>query len=298
MNIGPQQQHNWDWRAAANFIGGGSGSGLLLAAAVAAPTGIDIRLAATAALLLVAGGLGLVWLETGRPARFANVFRNRRSSWMTREAWTALLLLPLAAATAVTGWLPLLLAAALPAALFLYCQARILKAARGIPAWRLDEIVPLVVATGLAEGAGLLLLLLPLVGSPRPPAAFLGTLVLALVLVRWFNWRCYWKSLGRGAPVGSLRALAPAGHFLLLAGTVLPALLGLALTLEPAVQPLLMGLTGAAMTAAGWLLKLVLIIRAGYNQGYAIPAAPARGAGRSGPGSRPGWQPPLREERS
>lgn len=297
MNIGPQRQHNWDWRAAGNFIGGGSGSGLLLAAAVSAPTGIDIRLAATVALLLVAGGLGLVWFETGRPARFINVFRNRRTSWMTREAFTALALLPLAAATAVTGWLPLLLLTAAPAALFLYAQARILRAARGIPAWRPAEIVPLVVTTGLAEGTGLLLILLSLGESPHPPAAFPGTLALALVLVRWFAWHCYWKGLQRGAPEGTLRALAPVQPLLLTGGTLLPGLLALLLTLEPPAQALLMGLAGAAMTATGWLTKLLIVTRAGFNQGYAIPIAPARGGGRTGPGSRPGWHLPPGGER-
>jgi phenylacetyl-CoA:acceptor oxidoreductase subunit 2 len=30
----PKQQRNWDWRAAANFICGGAGGGLLLVAAL------------------------------------------------------------------------------------------------------------------------------------------------------------------------------------------------------------------------------------------------------------------------
>ena len=49
--------------------------------------------------------------------------------------------------------------AALLAAIFVYCQGRMLQAAKGIPAWREPLLVPLIVATGLAEGGGLLLLL-------------------------------------------------------------------------------------------------------------------------------------------
>ena len=44
------------------------------------------------------------------------------------------------------------LAAALALA-FIYCQARMLQAAKGIPAWREPLLVPLMVVTGLAEGA-------------------------------------------------------------------------------------------------------------------------------------------------
>ncbi len=40
------------------------------------------------------------------------------------------------------------------ALVFVYCQGRMLQAARGIPAWREPLLVPLIVVTGLAEGAG------------------------------------------------------------------------------------------------------------------------------------------------
>jgi DMSO reductase anchor subunit len=45
--------------------------------------------------------------------------------------------------------------AALLGVLFLYCQGRILQASKGIPAWREPKIVPLILATGFVEGAGL-----------------------------------------------------------------------------------------------------------------------------------------------
>ena len=67
--IAPWRQANWDARAAANFIGGGSGTGLLIAAAVASAAGAPYRPLALVALALVAIGLGCVWLEIGRPWR-------------------------------------------------------------------------------------------------------------------------------------------------------------------------------------------------------------------------------------
>ena len=91
----PWQQQHWDWRAAGNFICGGAGGGLIVFTALPVATGA----AGSRALLLVAGialvGIGLlcVWLELGRPLRALNVFRNPRTSWMTREAIAATLLL-------------------------------------------------------------------------------------------------------------------------------------------------------------------------------------------------------------
>ena len=91
----PRLQHNWDSRAACNFIGGGSGTGLLLAAAVGFASGSPYFLAGTLALALIAFGLSMVWLEIGRPLRALNVFFHPQTSWMSREALLALPVLAL-----------------------------------------------------------------------------------------------------------------------------------------------------------------------------------------------------------
>jgi len=290
MSIGPQLQKKWDWRAASNFICGGSGSGLLLAAAALLLTGLDTTGLALPAALLVAAGLGLVWLEIGRKARFLNVFHNPRTSWMSREAIVALVLLPLAALATLTGSAPLLLITVLPAALFLYSQGRILKASHGIPAWRAAEIVPLIITTGLTEGTGLLLILLALFDRIALPGAFISTLVITLALYRLFAWRCYTHALRRGAPSGVLPALAPASIILTLLGTALPVISALLITFEGEQQRLLIVTAGVGMVLGGWIAKFFIITRAAFNQGYAIPLTPARGGGSIGPGSKPGWQ--------
>ncbi len=61
---------------------GGAGSGLLLIAAFASFPGAPLPLAL--GLAFVGAGLGLVWLEIGRPWRALNVYFRPQASWMSR----------------------------------------------------------------------------------------------------------------------------------------------------------------------------------------------------------------------
>ena len=269
----PWHQKSWDIRAAGNFIGGGMGSGLVVFAALAGATGAAGAALFVAGLALVGFGLFCVSLELGRPLRALNVFRNPRTSWMAREAWTSLLLVPaaLAAAAGVPGaaWV-----AALAALAFAWCQASLLQAARGIPAWREPLLRPFLVTTALVEGAGLLLV--ATLGAVRV-AATLVVLAGALVVVRWWVWRAYRRRLAGSAAPQALAALDGAGRVLLVAGTIVPlALAGVAGVAGGAAAPVA-ALAGLAMTAAGAWAKLVLVTRAGFNQGFALPHRPVRG---------------------
>jgi len=241
-------QRHWDARAAANFMLGGAGSGLLVCVALA-----DIRdvSAVPLALALVALGLGAVWLEIGRKLRALHVLLNPFTSWMTRESYAALLLFPLGVASIYVPAAATLAAAT--AALFPYCQARILRASKGIPAWRASEVVPLVVLTGLAEGAGLALFFSE---STVLQAAFA-----IAVAARYVAWRRYRAA----APSAALEA---PGKALVWVGTVA------ALALLPFMLPL----AGVAALVTGGWLKLALVTRASINQGFALPHLPVRGA--------------------
>ncbi len=146
-------QKHWDARAALNFMLGGSGAGLMIWAVLmqsSSPWPV------AAALALVATGLFAVWLEIGRKLRALHVFFNPFTSWMTRESFAALLLFAFGLGSYLNASLQV--GAALAAAAFLYSQARILRAAKGIPAWRSPLVVPLIVLSGLAEGGALFLL--------------------------------------------------------------------------------------------------------------------------------------------
>ncbi|MCP4287014.1 MAG: polysulfide reductase NrfD [Gammaproteobacteria bacterium] len=294
MSVRPAHQTNWDFRAAANFIFGGSGSGLMLAAALLALIGEHAVAYALLAALFVVAGLLMVWLEIGRPLRFTNVFLKPGKSWMTREAYLATALVPLGALAYFLASRPLLLAAALFAAAFLYAQARILKASKGIPAWRVAEIVPLVVATGLTEGVAIVLILSPLSSSETHPVPSLWIWIAAglLVLFRGVAWVRYWRRLCTGAPSSTITALEPVNAMLLILGLTLPLLLVIAGIWSSGYQVYIALATGLFMLLPGWICKFSIITRAAFTQGYAIPHSPARGGGIAGPGAKPGWRIP------
>jgi hypothetical protein len=129
-------QDCWDWRAAGNFMFGGTGSALMLMIAINSfPDTPPLPLGLTA-LVFIGLGLFLVWLEIGRPWRFIHTYFHPQTSWMTREASAAILLFPIAFVGIVFKIPVMITLSGLLGLLFLYCQARILLASKGIPAWR------------------------------------------------------------------------------------------------------------------------------------------------------------------
>ncbi|MGZ8260841.1 MAG: hypothetical protein ACXWUL_09870, partial [Caldimonas sp.] len=293
MSFGPKpwQQTSWDWRAAGNFIGGGAGGGLIVFAAVEAATGAAMPLRFAAGSAFVALGLVCVWFEIGRPLRALNVYLHPRRSWMSREAILAALLLPtaVAAALGVAAAAPL---AGLLALAFVYAQARMLNAAKGIPAWRAPRVVALLVATALAEGGGLFL-----VSSTVHSAGNVALTAVAAAAIagRWIFWRRYRASLAT-APQ-ALAALDAAAAVLRWAGTAAPLVLvagALALvlagagTIDSGIAGAAAALGGVGALLAGSWLKLTLVTRAGFNQGFALTRLPVRGVRRTAPGSAAG----------
>lgn len=235
-------QASWDARAAANFMLGGAGSGLLICSFL-----LESPYPVALALALIAAGLGAVWLEIGRKLRALHVFFNPFTSWMSRESFAAILVFAFGITSFLFAWaLPL---ASLAALGFLHCQARILRAAKGIPAWRAPEVVPLIVFTGLAEGAGLGLLF------GLGPWFFV--LAVAGRALAWWRYQGAVKSA----------ALETPGKALVWAGTVAPLALAF---FAPAAA-------GVLALAAGAWLKLALVTRASFNQGFSLPHLPIRG---------------------
>ena len=172
------RQTFWDIRAAMNFILGGMSSGLAVVAYLVWAFGGMAEGALpwffAAAALGMGVGLLFVFAEIGRKARFLRVLLRPQSSWMTRETYAVAVFYPAVAAAWVWPSPVLHAVVALAAAAFLFCQGRILHAGRGIPAWRVDLVPAMFVASGLYEGVALAALGLAVLhlGSAFGPTGF------------------------------------------------------------------------------------------------------------------------------
>jgi phenylacetyl-CoA:acceptor oxidoreductase subunit 1 len=280
-----QLQTFWDWRAAMNWCFGGVSSGLVVVATLAA-LGQQVNPARlpwldAGAAVLMAIGLFFVFLKIGRKLRFWRAVSRPQTSWMTRELYVVAIFYP--AALAALYWRhPLALAVAGLAALaFLFCQAMILFKARGIPAWRGPLIPWMIVATGLLEGYGLLQAAgffvsgLTAVGGALIPA---GLVLVAINAALWIAYRATARARGIG-PLAR-RAIADASLPLHVVGHALPALLLAVAWAVPEVARGLMGAAGIAALAGGAFWKFSVIVRAGYQQGFAVAKFPQRGSGK------------------
>ena len=294
-----RRQTLWDFRAAMNFTLGGMSAGLVVIAFVFSGFGV-VSTATLTALNITAGlgmaiGLGSVFLEIGRKSRFLYVLRRPQSSWMSRETYAVAVFYPaigLAAVNPIALWFGL---AASAAAAFLFCQARILYMAKGIPAWRAPAVPWLVVATGLLEGVALLSIYIAISGNPAAWPFSGGTRLVpdlhwvagaggALTVVTMVIWQSYCAN-ATGAGIGPLARdqLLRLDPWLRWGGYALPAggfAVAAALGIENPAAAGVLAVSGALSVAGGSALKITLIVRACHEQGFAIPRMPQRGSGQ------------------
>jgi phenylacetyl-CoA:acceptor oxidoreductase subunit 2 len=212
---------------------------------------------------------------------------------MAREAWIAAIFFPLAALAAWLESPAMMIPAATVGLGFLFSQAMILKEARGIPAWRTPRIVPLILITGLAEGSGLFLAVSALLPSLSQMVQMTAASAVTLAALRACAWRSYLGDLTKGgAPTRSLAVLDALRPWFFVLGLAVPSMLIAVAFLAPAVQTPLFFFAAIGIFAAGVALKLVVVTRAGYNQGFALAHTPVRGCGIAGPQVKPGWSRP------
>ncbi len=282
--VAPSRQAYWDWRAAGNFIGGGSGAGAVICAAVEPSNSVSLTVVG---LTLVACGLLCVWFEIGRPWRALNVYLHPQSSWMTREALVAPVLFAGASVCLWTGARTLFVLEASLACFYVYCQARMLQGGRGIPAWRHPRVVLLLMATAFAEGAALGVAAMLLLQA-RPVSVWPVALLGSLVAVRTAAYASYRHGLAQtGAPRRALEALSAYWRKLRVIDAI-AIICALISALVPAVG-WLAGVAALSALAGGWWLKYTLVVHAAYTQGFSLPTTPVRGAGPTHTGSQPGW---------
>jgi phenylacetyl-CoA:acceptor oxidoreductase subunit 1 len=288
--VEPALQKHWDWKAAGNFVCGGAGAGLFAFAALASFWQGSPSPLGWVAMAIVAFGLFLLLFKIGRPWRFIYVLLQPQRSWMTREAWIAAGFFPLGALAIWFASPALMLAAAIVGLLFLFSQAMILREAKGIPAWRIPAVVPLIIVTGITEGSGLFLVATALLRTPAPLAEAAAIAAVILAALRSWTWRSYLARLGfEGAPTRTFAVFDAFKPWFFLTGLAVPtALIALGFFAASATA-MAFALAGLCITFAGSALKLLLVTRAGFNQGFALEHTPVRGAGIAGPAVKPGW---------
>lgn len=268
MRFASTIQTTWDWRAAANFILGGCGSALLVASAWTDPASTVWFSAVLLGAALMGSGLTAVWLEIGRPWRAANVLLKPQNSWMTREAYVATVAFVLVAAALFVRWSWLAPALGVAGLAFLFCQASILHASKGVPAWHEASLQPLIGTTGLTEGTAMLLLIQAF-GSQNFRISSLT--LLALLALRLIAYRWYRKALLAVDPPKPIAAALPAlnSRFVLL-GHALPMALLVVGWIAPRIG--FPASIAAAILAllAGWHFKLLLVTRLARFQGYGL----------------------------
>lgn len=289
MIVEPTHQKPWDWRASVQFICGGTGTGLLLFTTIAAWQEMA-WLRHTGYLALVFLGIGLlsVWVKLGRRWRAMFVILNPRTSWMSREALLALPLFALTGAGVFFSLFGLMVAAAVLGMGFLFAQAKMLEAARGIPAWRTGLIVPLIVSSGLVEGGAVFALATAVFNTV---GIWLPIILLVLLGVRLWVWQTYFKTLSTpgNAPIRTVDVLTDIRSHVIWIGHVMPLLLLVVGLMLPEGTVVFTAVAGAAAIFGGWTMKFTIIARAAFNQGYALKHTPARSPGYGGSGTKPGW---------
>ena len=277
-----ERQKFWDFRAAMNFTMGGMSTGLVIIATLAhffSGLSTEVLLYMNAAAGAgMAVGLFFVFLEIGRKARFMRVLLRPQSSWMTRETYAVAVFYPALLADLIWPSPGLHLLVALAALVFLYCQARILYAAKGVPAWRCDLIPTMLVMTGLLEGVGLL----GMAGGLAPwrfeaSMIFISASGAILTLLNALIWQRYYAFAKRnGLPPLARAELDRITPALRLLGHLAPLVL---FTLATAFSESLLAFGGIAAVAGGVMWKFTVITRASYLQGFALPKMPQRGSG-------------------
>lgn len=286
------RQRWWDIRAAMNFILGGLGSGLAVMAFFAyalldASEGIVLAGFASGATSM-ALGLAFVFFKIGRKARFLHVLRRPQTSWMSREVYVVATFYALTAADLLWPHPALHPLVAASAFAFLVCQARILFAGKGIPAWRSPFMPWLIVASGLLEGGSAQVLLMIVAGAPLPewPAWALVGMALAVVnAVLWYSYIV--TARGYGMPPRARAALGTATPWIHLFAHAVPGALCATVLILPLLPiSVLLALAAESAILGGALWKHTVIVNAAYYNGLSLPRLPRRGSGERAAPSR------------
>lgn len=275
-----KRQHYWDYRAAMNFALGGMAAGLAFAGWLSLVAGLvdvsSLQGINAAAAGIMAIGLLFVFLKLGRKGRFLYVLLRPQTSWMTRETYCVGVFLPAVGASILWPHPVLFAMAGLAAAGFLICQAQILYMAKGIPSWRAPQMPWMLMATGLLEGLGLLIIVLAVLGEGRGVTGILSTFGVGLAMINAYLILAYrWSGPENGIgplAMSDINRLSPP---VLAAAYAAPGIL----YAVSAAVPVAALAAGLLSVAGGFFWKFALVTRICHQQGFALAKVPQRGSG-------------------
>jgi phenylacetyl-CoA:acceptor oxidoreductase subunit 2 len=138
----------------------------------------------------------------------------------------------------------------------------------------------MLLATGLLEGTVLLALMLAWLKGLGQPGILVPVAGLALVAVNAALWTAYRATAKEEGIVPLARRVIGDNSLTLhVVGHALPALMFVLTLVNPALLQVYLGVAGVAAIAGGAFWKFTIIVRAGYQQGFGVPAVPQRGSG-------------------
>jgi len=274
----------WDWRAAMNWCCGGLAGGSIFALWVASwlhlvdQPALNRLFVAFAAIMSV--GLFCVFLKIGQPLRFWRAMRKADTSWMTRELYVVIVFFAALFAQVVDPHPLTASIVGFAAIAFVYCQAQILHAAKGIPAWRAPLVPTMILASALLEGAGALALLGGVMPASVRSSAGVGGALLLLGLVNAGLFHRYRADArAEGIPPLARREIDAMTVFVITVGHLFPAVLAFVALVAPVDAGVILPFAGAGAIVGGLWWKFAMVTRASYQQGFALPRAPQRGSG-------------------
>jgi phenylacetyl-CoA:acceptor oxidoreductase subunit 2 len=262
------------WRAPAvlNFVLGGMGAGLYLAAVAAAAGGPPGALVAGLGPALVLAGFAAVATEAGRPWRGPRVLRRVRSSWMSREAWLGGAFVAFAGADLAAPGVAWRALAAVAAGGLAVSQGFMLRRARGVTAWDVSLLPPLFLVSALASGAGLLAILMAARGGVDPTVLALLALLNAIGASLWLAYVRWPAGSAFARATAALRA-GPLALALVAGGYAAPFVLNVLALAWPATASPAGLAAGALMVTGQGALKWTLVTRIGFLRPIVLPLA-------------------------
>lgn len=259
--IAAAPQALWGKLAVVNFVLGGAGAGLYVAAVV---FGRAVAIASWLGPALVLAGFAAVAVEAGRPFRGARVLGRVGTSWMSRELWFGGAFAVLALSEHIVAVPGQRLLAVLAALALVLAQGFILRRARGVAAWDVAAMPLVFLASALLSGFGLLALADVATGH-RPAAAFMASL-LVLLPIGVLVWLAFVTWSVDEPFASSTRVLreGPVAVTIVAAGYVVPfALVALGVAL-PDVAGRTAVLAALSILGAQIHAKAMLILAAGH----------------------------------